>query len=148
MERDACGLVEFPRPGFDIKAIINVINQLPRSVSQRSNGGIRVFFELKQVAVTIHRRAGSGRHDHGQFAGENLRRMLGHLTRRAPLARIECRLAAARLIFRIVHGYSEVLQNLDRGAGHIIVKRIAKAGAHQEHAFAKRAGSRNGHGNG
>jgi P-type Ca2+ transporter type 2C len=39
-----------------------------------------------------------------------------------------------------------VFENLDRGAGHIVVEGIAEAGAHEEHAFAERAGGWIGHG--
>ena len=68
------------------------------------------------------------------------------LARGAPIAGVEGGLAATGLVFRKLDGQAEVFEHFDGGAGDVVVKGITEAGAHEEHAFAERAGGGIGHG--
>jgi hypothetical protein len=104
VEGDAGGGSNFPGPGFDAEAVVDEVDDFPGPVGERSDGGIRVFLELEEIAVAVHRGAGTGGHDHRQLAGEDFGGVFRDLAGSAPLAGIERRLAAAGLVFREIDG--------------------------------------------
>ena len=96
--------------------------------------------------MEIHRRAGARRDDDRQIPGENRGAVAGDLARCHPVAGIESRLPAASLVFREFHGDSEVFEDFHGGPRDVVVKGIAEAGAHEEHAFIGRSLELAGHG--
>ena len=134
-------------PGHDftpsplwMKSMISQVRLASDSIA-----GIRAFLELQQIAVEIHRRAGAGRHDHRQVARENPGGMAGDFPRGPPVAGVERGLAAAGLVVRKFDGDAEMFEHLDGGAGDVVVKGVAQAGAHQKHPFVGRKWRFGGH---
>ena len=80
----------------------------------------------------IHGRTGTRGNNDGKLPGKHLGTMAGDFPRGIPIAGIEGGLAAARLVHRVFHGDTEMLQDLHGGAGHIVIKGITQAGAHEE----------------
>lgn len=146
MERDACRLIQFTRPCFDAESVVNEVHDLPCPSCQRVDGGVWIFLELERISVKIHRCAGTGGHNDRKLASENRCRVACDFSRSDPVAGVEGRLTAASLIIGKFHGNSEVFENLHGSAGDIVVEGIAKAGAHEEHAFVSRAEELASHG--
>lgn len=146
MEGDTGRFLELAGPGFDAEAVVDEIDDFPCAVGERGDLGIRVFLELEEIPVAVHRGAGAGGNDDGEFAGEDFGSVFRDFAGGTPLAGVEGRLAAAGLVFRENDGNTEVLEHFHGRTGDIVIKGITKAGAHQEHAFAERAGGRIGHG--
>jgi len=71
--------------------------------------------------------------------------MFGDFAGCLPITRVESGLAAARLIFRKLDRVTKVFEDFHGRAGDVVVEGITKAGAHEEHAFTKRAGGGVGH---
>ena len=147
VEGDAGRFLELAGPGFDTEAVVDEINDFPGAVGERGDLGIRVFLKLEEIPVAVHRGAGAGGNDDGELAGEDFGSVFRDFAGGTPLAGIEGRLAAAGLIFRENDGNTKMFKHFDGRTGDIVIKGITEAGAHQEHAFAERAGGRIGHGN-
>lgn len=96
--------------------------------------------------MEIHRSAGAGWDDDGQLAGENTGGVAGDFARSSPVARVEGGLATTGLVIGKLDGYAQVFEDLDSCLGRVVIKCIAKASAHEEHAFVERAGDRISHG--
>ena len=96
--------------------------------------------------MEIHRSAGAGWDDNGQLAGENTRRVAGNFARGGPVAGVEGGLATTGLVIGKFNGHAEVFEDFHGGLGDVIIEGVAKAGAHEKHAFVERAGDRIGHG--
>ena len=95
--------------------------------------------------MEIHRRAGAGRDDDRQLAGENIGGVARDFARGGPVAGVECRLAAASLVVGKLDAHAEVFEDFDGRLGGVVVEGVAKAGAHEEHAFVEGAGDWIGH---
>src|SRR5207248_10663860 len=74
--------------------------------------------------------------DHRFIAGESANRVPHDFAGRLPVAAIEGRLPATSLAFGEKDFDPEMLEHLDRRGGHIVIKRIAKAGRHELDALA------------
>ena len=97
--------------------------------------GLGAFLELQKIAVEIPGRARAAGNNHGKFPGEDRRRVSRHFSRCLPVTGIEGRLATTGLVFRKNNFHAQMLQYLHGGAGHIVIKRIAEAGAHEQNFF-------------
>lgn len=87
--------------------------------------------------MEVHRRAGTGRDDHREIAGEDIGGVTGHFAGSVPITGIESGLTAAGLVFGKLDGDAEIFENLHCGFCRLIVEGVAKAGSHQHNPFAK-----------
>ena len=78
-----------------------------------------------------HGGAGAGRDDDGGVAGEGVDGVADDFARGGPVAAVERGLSAARLRFGEFDGAAEVFEDLDGGAGDVVVEGVAEAGGHQ-----------------
>lgn len=72
VEGDASRILKLAGPSLDAEAVVNEIDDLPRAVRERGDGGIRIFLKLKEIPVAVHRRTGTGGNDHGKLTREDI----------------------------------------------------------------------------
>ena len=145
VKRNSRRFFKFSGPCADVEVVENEIDYFSGSLGKRVDRGIRFLFELEFVAVAVHRGARAGGDDHRHFACKDLGAVARDFARRLPIARVECRLAAAGLVVGKIDRDAEVLKDLDRGFCDIIEKGVAKAGAHEKYALIEGAGAGGGH---
>jgi len=122
-------------PLADAETLDDEVHHFPSALGKGVDRRLGALLELQQVAVKIHGCAGTAGNDHGKIPGEDRRRVSRHFSRCLPVTGIEGRLATTGLVFRKNNFHAQMLQYLHGGAGHIVIKRIAEAGAHEQNFF-------------